>query len=56
MSFFTDMEKSLLEAIEIEKGNVPVIEREGMAAPTYYIADSDKELIEEINKNISKAN
>ena len=27
MSFFDDMEKALLEAIEIEKGNVPLKDR-----------------------------
>lgn len=48
MSFYEDMEKSLLEAIEIEKGNIPVTERKGMPAPTYYISESDKELVDEL--------
>ena len=42
MGFYKDMEKSLLEAIEIEKNNIPLKERENMPAPTYYIQDDDK--------------
>ena len=41
MGFYEDMEKSLLEAIEIEKGNVPLKVRRGMPVKTYYVADSD---------------
>ena len=48
MSFYEDMEKSLLEAIEIEKGNIPLKERKGMSAPTYYISDNDKKLVENL--------
>lgn len=60
MSFFEDMEKSLLEAIEIEKGNVPLVERKGMAAPTYYIPDGEKALIDQFveirrKENVSQA-
>lgn len=54
MSFYEDMEKSLLEAIEMDKGNLPVKERVGMPVKTLYIADSDKDLIDkliEIRKN-----
>ena len=47
MSFFEDMEKSLLEAIEIEKGNIPIVERKGMAAPTYYVPDDENILIDQ---------
>ena len=46
MSFYEDMEKSLLEAIEIDKGNIPVVQRENMPAPTYYISDNDKDLVD----------
>ncbi len=58
--FFDDTMQGLLEAIEIEKGNIPLTERKGMAAPTYYIPDSEKVLIDrfiEIRKeeNISQA-
>lgn len=42
MGFYKDMEKSLLEAIEIEKNNIPLKERENMPASTYYIQDDDK--------------
>lgn len=48
MGFYEDMEKALLEAIEIEKGNIPLKERENMAAPTFYVADDDDKLIDEI--------
>ena len=56
MSFYEDMEKSLLEAIEIEKGNIPVTERKGMPAPTYYISESDKELVDELVEIRKKEN
>ena len=60
MGFYEDMERALLEAIEIEKGNVPLTKREGMPAPTYYVADDDQEIVDrliEIRKreNISQA-
>jgi hypothetical protein len=48
MSFYEDLEKSLLEAIEIEKGNIPLKKREGMPAPTYYVADGDSKIIEQL--------
>lgn len=35
MSFYDDLEKSLCEAIQMEKGNVPMILKEDMPAPTY---------------------
>lgn len=60
MSFYKDMEKALLEAIEIEKGNIPLTKREGMPAPTYYVADDDQKIIDKIieirkKENISQA-
>lgn len=60
MSFFEDMEKSLLEAIEIEKGNIPLAERKGMAAPTYYVPDAEGVLIDQLieirkKENVSQA-
>ena len=60
MSFYEDMEKSLLEAIEIEKGNIPLTERKGMPAPTYYVSDDDKKLVDDLieirkKENISQA-
>lgn len=59
MGFYEDMEKSLLEAIEMEKGNIPVTQKENMPAPTFVASDKEKELIDEIvnirkEKNISQ--
>lgn len=56
---YVDIEKSLLEAIEIEKGNVPLVKKENMPAPTFIVADKEKELIDEIinlrkEKNMSQ--
>ena len=48
MGFYEDMEKSLFEAIEMEKGNIPVVQRENMPAPTYTAGDYDKKLIDEL--------
>ncbi|MCD8014325.1 MAG: helix-turn-helix domain-containing protein [Lachnospiraceae bacterium] len=48
MSFFDDLQNDLLEAIEMEKGNIPLTERKGMPAKTYYVADDDKELLNQI--------
>lgn len=48
MGFYEDMEQSLLEAIEMEKGNIPLIQRENMPAPTFVAADKEKELIDEL--------
>lgn len=58
--FFEDTMQGLLEAIEIDKGNLPLTKRAGMPAPTYYVAEDDKELIDKIieirkNENISQA-
>ncbi|MDE7309851.1 MAG: helix-turn-helix transcriptional regulator [Lachnospiraceae bacterium] len=58
--FFDDTMQGLLEAIEIEKGTIPVLERKDMAEPTIYVSNSDTELIDrlvEIHKkeNISQA-
>lgn len=35
MKFYDDLENGLLEAIAIEKGEIPVIEKENMPAPTF---------------------
>lgn len=43
--FFDDTMQGLLEAIEIEKGSIPLTEREGMPSATFYVSDSDTELI-----------
>ncbi len=60
MSFYEDLEKGLLEAIEMEKGNIPLVSRENMPAPTYFAEDKEKKLIDELvairkEQNISQA-
>ena len=57
--FFEDTMQGLLEAVEIDKGNIPLKKREGMPATTYYAAD-DKEVVDRIieirkKENISQA-
>lgn len=42
---FEDALQGLLEAIEMEKGNISIVERENMPAPTYYVTDAETELI-----------
>jgi hypothetical protein len=37
--FFEDTMQGLCEAIEVEKGKIPLQERKGMPAPTYYAID-----------------
>lgn len=44
-SFFDDTIQGLLEAVEIEKGSIPLTERNEMGAKTYYVSDSDTALI-----------
>ena len=48
MGFYEDLEQSLLEAIEMEKGNIPVVQRENMPAATFCTSDKEKELIDEM--------
>ena len=58
--FFGETMQGLLEAIEIEKGNIPLQEKENMPAPTFVAAEREKELIDEIiqlrkEQNISQS-
>ena len=58
--FFDDTMQGLLQAIEIEKGNIPLTERSGMSAPTFYVSNNDKELVDKlilirIQENISQS-
>lgn len=46
--FFDDTMQGLLEAVEIEKGNMPLVKKEDMPALTLIAADREKELIDEI--------
>lgn len=48
--FFDDTTQGLLEAVEIEKGNKPLIKKENMPAPTY-VAASEKNLIDELERH-----
>lgn len=40
--FFDDTMQGLLQAVEIEKGNVPLVKRGGTAASAYYIPNGEK--------------
>lgn len=46
--FFNDTMQGLLEAIEMEKGNIPLVEKENMPASTFIAVDKEKELIDEL--------
>lgn len=50
MGLYEDLEKGLLEAIEMEKGYVPVIQKENMSAPTFVVSEGEGELIDEFIK------
>ena len=47
-SFFEDTMQGLLEAVEIEKGSLPLEEHENMPSKTLYVPNADEELINEI--------
>ena len=58
--FFDDTMQGLLQAIEIEKENIPLTERSGMPAPTFYVSSDDKELVDKLieirkQENISQS-
>ena len=38
---FDETLQGLLEAVEIKKGNIPLVERKDMPAKTFYAADED---------------
>ena len=42
MSFFEDIEKGLLEAIEMERGYIPTVERKDMPARTIIAVEYEK--------------
>lgn len=48
MGLYEDLERSLLEAIEIENGTIPVVPRENMPAPTYTAEQKERELIDHL--------
>lgn len=58
--FFDDTMQGLLEALEIKEGNMPLTEKKDMPSKTYYVAETDKELIDKIieirkSENISQS-
>lgn len=42
MGFYEDMEKSLLEAAEMEKGTIKLSERKNMPAPALFVSDEER--------------
>ena len=46
--FFDDTMQGLLQAIEIEKGNIPLTERSGMPAQTFYVSSNDEDLVDKL--------
>ena len=54
--FFDDTMQGLLQAIEIENENIPLTERNGMPAPTFYVSSDDKELVDRLIEIKKKEN
>lgn len=48
--FFDETMQGLLEAVEMEKGNIPMSKKENMPAPTFVASDREKELIDDLTK------
>lgn len=48
--FFDDTMQGLLEAVAIDKGEIPLVEKEDMPAPTLIASEREKELIQEVTK------
>ena len=46
--FFDNTIQGLLEAAEIERGEIPLVQNEDMPVPTFTAYDKEKELIDEI--------
>ena len=46
--FFDNTMQGLLEAVEIERGEIPLVQKEDMPAPTFTASDKEKELIDEV--------
>ncbi len=46
MNIFENLKKGLLEAIEIDKNQVPLVQRPNTPAPTFYAKDHEKILID----------
>lgn len=46
--FFDETMQGLLEAVAIDKGEVPLVEKKNMPAPTFTASDMEKKLIDEM--------
>ena len=46
--FYDETLQGLLEAIVIDKGEVPLTAKENMVASTFYVADKEQKLIDEM--------
>ena len=49
-NFFDDTLQGLLEAVEIEKGNIPLVEKPNMPSPTFIATEQEEKLIDEMIK------
>ncbi len=47
-SFFDDTMQGLLQAVEIENGNLPLAEKRDMPASTFVVYDREQQLIEQM--------
>ena len=47
-TFFDDTMQGLLEAIAIDKGEMPLTEKDDMPAPTFVASEMEKKLIQEV--------
>ena len=47
-TFFEDTMQGLLEAVDMERGNIPLKEKENMPAPTFIASEKERELIDEV--------
>ncbi|MCD8327329.1 MAG: helix-turn-helix domain-containing protein [Lachnospiraceae bacterium] len=56
MGLYEDLQKSLSEAIEIEKGNIPLAQKTDMPADTFIASDRETELINEMVEIRKKQN
>lgn len=59
-NFFDETMQGLLEAVDINKGNVSLTEKKDMPAPTFIASDAEKALIDEVvsirkEQNISQS-
>ncbi len=58
--FFDETMQGLLEAVAIEKGEIPIEKKENMPAPSFIASDKEKKLIDELidlrkEQNISQS-